>query len=172
MTQQDKLTELLNKQDLMNLSIEYCHAVDRGDTDLMLSLWWPEAEVDVGVFKGNALEYAKVITAPNEALKRCYHSVSNPIYKIDGTKARGQVYVNAATTTVADGEESQGLVGGRYVDEYELRDGVWKFLFRAFVIDWAYNFNGKDVWAGDLMSVFSYQGQTGEKDFGRQFLAS
>ena len=49
MTQQDKLTELLNKQDLMNLSIEYCHAVDRGDTDLMLSLWWPEAEVDVGV---------------------------------------------------------------------------------------------------------------------------
>ncbi len=29
------------------------------------------------------------------------------------------------------------LVGGRYFDKYERRDGAWKFLHRAIVTDWA-----------------------------------
>lgn len=171
MTQQEKINELLNKQDLLNLSYDYCRAVDRGDRGLMRTLWWPEARVDVGVFEGDALEYADVITAPNEALKRCSHAVSNPVFTIDGHRAKGQVYVNAATTSVVDGVESHGLVGGRYVDEYECRKGTWKFLFRAFVIDWAYTLKGEDVWASELVSIFSHQGQMNATDYGRKFLA-
>ena len=30
------------------------------------------------------------------------------------------------------------LIGGRYFDRYERRDGVWKFSYRAIVADWAW----------------------------------
>lgn len=172
MSQQDRIAELLDKQDLLDLSIHYAMAADRQDRQLMESLWWPEATVDVGVYEGNALDYSVFITTPSEGLKRCHHAVSNPVFKLDGDRAKGQVYVNAASTMVVGDQEVHALVGGRYVDEYQRRDGVWKFLLRSFVIDWAYSFNSDEVWAGDLMTVFKYQGKPAGADFGQQFLAS
>ena len=34
------------------------------------------------------------------------------------------------------------LVGGRYLDQYEKRDGVWKFTHRSLAMDWC---NVQDV---------------------------
>ena len=170
MIHDSQIETLIARQALLELSSRYCCAVDRLDTSLMTSLWWPGATVDVGVFEGDALAYSEVITTPNESLRRSHHSVSNPVYRLAGDTASGQVYVNAASTAVVEGKVVENLVGGRYVDEYERRDGEWRFTFRAFVIDWALSFDSAQVWGGDLMSVFPHQGARAASDFSRHFL--
>src|SRR3546814_15573870 len=37
------------------------------------------------------------------------------------------------------------LIGGRYFDKYEKRDGVWKFSHRSIVADWAYPANPSKI---------------------------
>jgi len=39
---------------------------------------------------------------------------------------------------IEDGSSADLLVGGRYFDNYEKCDGIWKFSLRAAGADWAY----------------------------------
>jgi hypothetical protein len=52
---------------------------------------------------------------------------------VRGDRAVGECYVIANAT--ADGTDT--LSGGRYIDAYERRNGVWKIASRTFVLDWS-----------------------------------
>ena len=39
---------------------------------------------------------------------------------------------------LSDDQNFDVLIGGRYFDEYEKRNGIWKFSSRAVDADWAY----------------------------------
>lgn len=149
----------LAKQALLELCHAYCVAVDRLDRPLMERLWWPEASVDVGVFAGNALDYAAAITAPNDALRRSFHLVANALFAVEGDEARGQVYVLASSTMVEEGEEVETLVGGRYLDRFARRRGEWRFLHRAFCLDFAWQFSPAAVRAPGLAAIFPQRGR-------------
>ncbi len=53
---------------------------------------------------------------------------------------RGETYLIAFHKVQADPDQEgeDVLVGGRYFDKYEKRDGVWKFLARSIDADWVY----------------------------------
>lgn len=57
---------------------------------------------------------------------------------VDGDAAEGEVYTIATHTFVADGRDVDVIVGGRYLDRYEKRDGTWKILERVIVTDTAH----------------------------------
>lgn len=124
---------LLSKQAIQELVMAYARGVDRADKELLASIFHEDAVVVSGVINGSGPEFAEGICDYVQAnLERCFHSVANIWIEVRGDKAVGESYV-IATSTVG-GKET--LTGGRYVDSYERRNGVWKISSRTFVMDW------------------------------------
>jgi hypothetical protein len=110
----------------------------------LASLWHEGAMVDVGgFFTGPATEYCDFVLDATSSLKRMYHSVANEWSRVDGDQAVAESYVIAFTTSApaaSSAEAAAGdvdeITGGRYLDRFERREGVWKFTNRSYVMDW------------------------------------
>lgn len=134
MTDQAATLEMLAARAAINdLVVAYCRGVDRADAALLLSLFWDDATVIAGPMDGPARDFAHGITAYCRAnMQHCFHAVSNQWVAVQGDSAIGEHYVTAQVR--AGGEDM--LTGGRYLDRYERRGGVWKIAHRRFVADW------------------------------------
>ena len=142
------VTNLLTKQQLHELVARYCHAVDRRDADELRQLWWPEGDIDFGLFKGKTAAFIDIICQPNAAVLTSFHSVSNEYFTLEGSQASGLCYVTAMSSVIDSGTgvTTDQLVGGRYLDRFEQRDGQWRFLDKLFVIDWNITQPHSGVW--------------------------
>lgn len=112
-------------------------AVDRADEALQRSLWHPGASVDLGsYFAGSAEEFCSWILETARSAVRMAHTVSNQWIQVDGADAVAETYVIGHDTRAGDDGNVDSLTGGRYLDRFQKRDGIWKFTHRTFVHDW------------------------------------
>ena len=54
---------------------------------------------------------------------------------VRGEHAQGELYTVAYHRTHPP-QAREIVIGGRYLDRYERRAGVWKFLHRSLALDW------------------------------------
>jgi hypothetical protein len=135
---EQSLRELLDKQALMELINTYCNAADRHDHDKMRALYHDDAIDDHGsFFKGLAMEFIDKLPEIQAPMEILHHNVTTVNLKLEGDRAEGEVYIIAFHKVRTDGGALDLLIGGRYFDKYEKRNGVWKFSHRAVVADWA-----------------------------------
>jgi hypothetical protein len=139
-----QLRALLDKEAIRELVQIYCRAADRHDHALMRSLYHEDAYDDHGsFFKGSAMEFIDMLPEIQKPMAILHHNVTTHNIMLDADNpdyAEGETYLIAFHKVKAD-EETPGfdvLVGGRYFDKYERRDGVWKFLSRSIDADWVY----------------------------------
>lgn len=163
-----QLATLQAKQDLHELLANYCTGVDRRDRALLESLWWPEATMDFGLFRGPAAQFCELITADNPAVEMTYHFTSNELFEIDGDRATGRAYVIGMSALRGEGEATQHVAAGRYLDHYERRDGVWKFSRRLFVLDLNFNEASTAVWDSGIGAAVT-RGQPNDDDIHYRF---
>lgn len=132
-TETSALDAALSRAAIHDLGMAYCRGVDRGDAALLASVFWEDSTVVSGIVNGPGAEFAEQITAYCMAnLDYCFHSVSNEWIEVRGDHAVGEHYVIA--NMLAGGQDV--MTGGRYIDSYERRGGVWKIKSRSFVTDW------------------------------------
>lgn len=126
------ITEILNR---------YCHGVDRCDMDLLKSAYWPDAIDEHGTFNGNALAFCEATLPALAAMTCTMHMVSNVQIRLDGDHAAVQSYCLAFHQIPATEQAgaSEMIVGGRYLDRMERRDGEWRIAHRLYVMDWNSN---------------------------------
>lgn len=138
-TREQQLDELLDKQAIHELLNAYCNAADRHDFDKMRALYHEDAIDDHGHFaNGPAMDFIDKLPAIQAGMAILHHNLTTVNLKLDGDRAEGEVYILAFHKVKDDGEGFDVLIGGRYFDKYEKRNGVWKFSHRAIVADWAY----------------------------------
>lgn len=127
----------LAKSDIQELICAQARALDRGDTNLLRSVWAPGATIDLGKFyAGDVDGYCEVMRTAALNVRRMSHSVNNIWVEVDGESAVAETYVIATATAATDHGDQDTLSGGRYLDRYQLLDGVWKCSHRTFVSDW------------------------------------
>ena len=124
------------KQDIHELIMAQARGLDRADLDLLRSLFHPGATVEAGVFDGTAEDFCPYILDATADMNAMSHAVANEWINVDGDVATAESYVVAFTSATIDGEDTDTFTGGRYVDRFERRDGVWKTTNRTFVLDW------------------------------------
>ncbi|MEZ5656430.1 MAG: nuclear transport factor 2 family protein [Sphingobium sp.] len=130
---QDIVDAVLSRAAIADLVCAYARGVDRGDVELLKSVFHDDATVMCGIANGRGTEFAQAIIAfVTDNLDRCFHSTSNSWIEVDGDSGAGEHYVIAHMT--AGGQDI--MTGGRYIDRYERRDGTWKIASRSFVMDW------------------------------------
>lgn len=138
-TLEKQLRELLDKQAIYELLCAYANAADRHDHVKMRQLYHEDAIDEHGHFaKGPAMEFIDKLPEIQKNMDILHHNVTTVNLKLDGNRAEGEVYIIAFHKVKDGGKGFDVLIGGRYFDKYEKRDGVWKFSHRSIVADWAY----------------------------------
>ena len=135
-----QLQELLDKKAIEEVVMRYGRTQDWLDTPGQDSCFWPDADIDFGFFKGNGADWVKAVMPEQEAIRR-WHMSTSLIVEVNGDHAVGECYgIAVGTGSDEDGNLVDNMYGGRYLDEYEKRDGQWRISKRTYILDWSHSF--------------------------------
>ncbi len=127
----------LDKQEIHEVIMRYCRAIDRCDEELLRSVYHSDAWDDHGVFKGKASDFIPMIMKMlHEEFLGTMHTICNELVELHGDTAYSESYVVAYHRTMRDGAEHEWVLGGRYVDRFERRQSTWKIAHRVVVYEW------------------------------------
>lgn len=133
-----QLQEMFDEFQLRKLVHGYCRAVDRGDVEHLRSLYHHDATDAHGAFStGSVDDFLGELAAARPYIRSMQHHITTVNFAISGDRAEGEIYTVADQTFIAGERDVDVVIGGRYLDEYEKRDGTWKFIQRMIVTDWA-----------------------------------
>jgi hypothetical protein len=123
---------------IQDVLVRYCRGIDRGDADLVRSVYWPDSYDDHGAYKGSGAEFADyAVPRLNAAYSATHHTILNSTVDLDGDVAHTETYVEAyhVSKPVPGQQQTVFLFAGRYVDRLEKRDGEWRIKHRVVVYD-------------------------------------
>ncbi|OBV10633.1 nuclear transport factor 2 family protein [Erythrobacter dokdonensis] len=133
-----QLQALLDKQAIAEVLQRYSRTLDWLDDEGQAGCFWPDAHIDYGFFTGSAADFLPVVMQIERASQRRWHFLSTPSIALHSSD-RASVECYGFATGIReqdDGTWSGGLYGGRYLDEFEKRDGEWRIASRRYIMDW------------------------------------
>lgn len=121
---------------LHELTMTYVRGADRADVAAMKSAFHVDGRMETGLADPAIERYAPAMVERTlSSFQTMFHSISNEKYEIAGNLARGECYVTAYALTAGD-DAREIMAGGRYLDRFERREGIWKISHRRYVQDW------------------------------------
>ena len=134
----ERLQELLDKQEIGDVIQRYCRTLDWLDPEGQSSCYWPDAHIEYGFFSGCAEDFLPAVMETERSLARRWHMLSQPLIRFSScTSASSECYgVFGGGRFQDDGSIAGDLIGGRYLDEWEKRDGEWRISARKYIVDW------------------------------------
>jgi hypothetical protein len=134
MDRDPELALLLDRQAIMDCLTRYTRGVDRLDRALLVSAYHPDAIDDHGIFVGGPEEFADwALAYHREHQIATNHLLSNHRCEIDGDTAHAETY---CTYVGVNRDGTIDVIGNRYVDRLEKRDGRWAILRRVCTVEW------------------------------------
>lgn len=180
---EQQIRELLDKQAIAEVIMTYARAIDRFEEDLLRSVFHPGSRHAHGfVGPSSDLALSSAPGAPKDfvayaldILRTCtrtHHQLGNIFIEIEGDDAYVETYFSAYHRLRAKGDplaaadscdtEMDWLVGGRYIDRMQKREGVWKISHRTGLTDWMRTEPPSSRGFVDIPADFS--GQRGPQD--------
>jgi hypothetical protein len=129
--------ELWARKEIEECLLRYTRGIDRHDDELAMSAYHPDARDDHVTFVGSGyglVEWAGGLHS--DQFRAHSHHITNTAIELEGDQAHVETYFIFAAVKL-DGFETV-LGGGRYVDRFERREGVWGIADRACVCEWGY----------------------------------
>jgi len=157
--------------EIMDCIHRYCHAVDRRRWSLMDSVFHADATYKFFSIEGTWRDFAAQAQALIDPIGPTHHQVSNIMVRFDGEIAHSETYLRAFHSVPADYPPwtvfsipggGNILIGGRYVDRFERRDGIWRIAHRTGLLDWRQDIKAEDGGLGRTPSV--WRGRFGASD--------
>jgi hypothetical protein len=138
--QAEALDRLLAKDAITEVLNRFARGADGADLTTIKSVYWPEATDDHGNFSGNAMAFAEHAMDVLKAFRTTMHFLTNiSIDFPDASQADSQCYFYAYHEHLPGPDGTPPMVtvvGGRYLDRFEQRDGEWRILTRVVTMDW------------------------------------
>jgi hypothetical protein len=130
--------ELLDRAQITDCLHRYTRGVDRHDAELIRSAYHVDGIDDHGTFFGTRDEFVEWVLDFHSDQVRHQHHLSNITIDLDGDVAHTETYY---FTVMQYRDETRPLSvnGGRYVDRFERRDGVWAIAERVSLNEWQHH---------------------------------
>jgi len=125
-----ELRALIDRQKIRDVLVRYCRGVDRGDRELLKSVYFDDAIDEHGMFTGRGVDFADYIVDYLKDIP-CQHVIANHTCDLRGDVAHTETY--CISFSRADGVDA--TVYNRYVDRFEKRNGEWRIAHRRVVLD-------------------------------------
>lgn len=135
----NEIRTLLDERAIRDVVLRYCRAVDRRQMDAVRACYHPDATDDHGAYKGGVDGFIEHAAAGLARYERTMHFTGNVIVELlDETHARSEAYTIAfhRLGPRKDRPARDHIVGFRYVDDFEKRNGEWRIARRVCVFDW------------------------------------
>jgi len=143
----DEISARLEIQDVL---FRYCRGVDRGDLEMIRSVYHPDAIDDHGSTASLGHEFAaKLVERLDEARSIGQRHITNVLIELNGGSAKVESYFISFVpdTNPTTGERTISFVNGRYLDRFEKRAEGWKIAHRKVVLDWSEQGGTATPWA-------------------------
>jgi hypothetical protein len=164
--------EMLDEYALRKLVHGYCRAVDRGDFDTLRALYHADADDRHGSLSSGSVEtFLRMLAETRPYIRSMQHHITTTNFALSGDVAEGEIYSIATHSFAAKDGETEVIVGGRYLDKYEKRDGTWKFITRCIVTDWAHINDPSAVDVSHPITRDTPQGRPGPDDPSHEFFS-
>lgn len=128
------VAELWARQQITDVVKRLARGTDRLDRELMVSCYHPDGFDDHNAFRGPPMEFADWVCEVLVAYVATHHFVADPLIRVDGETAQVDTYCEAHHV----GVDSDMVLGLRYLDRFERRDGQWRIARRVCAFDWTY----------------------------------
>jgi SnoaL-like domain len=98
------------------------------------------------------------------AMRLTQHNISNTFVHITGDTARAETNCVALHLIPTPDSEVEVVVGGRYLDRFEKREGRWLIAERLYVMDWNRTAPATMALEGGLFDGLQRRGARGNAD--------
>ena len=144
---EDSADESASRHQIAELTEAFCRSIDRCDEASLAAMFHRDGMVSNGVFMGSGSQFAAEICRTVRAVfNRTFHTITSQRLDIRGEQATGETHiVIVGAMTRDDGAPAEIVSHGVYIDRFERRSGVWKFLERRFLCDWAFEGSPADA---------------------------
>ena len=143
-----KLQRLIDRQEIYDCLVRFTRGVDRFDRDVLISAFHEDATDDHGAFVGSPAEFADWDFVAHEGQHKTMHFMGNHTCDIKGNEAHAETY---CVYFGYNKDSTLDVVGCRYIDRLEKRDGDWRISDRVCVLEW----NGQLKFGDEVKSVIS-----------------
>lgn len=128
------LEELAAQLEIREALFRFCRGVDRGIKEEMLSAFHPDAS-DAHGPGGPAVVADALVQKFDDTPGIGQHHITNVLAYVTGDVASVESYFIIFNAQDPSRGGSHDLVGGRYLDRFERREGRWLIAHREIVVD-------------------------------------
>jgi hypothetical protein len=128
------IDDLLAREEIGDVIKRLARGTDRLDEELMASCYHPDGFDDHNSFRGSGREFARWVVEVLPHFETTMHFIGSPLIRLDGDTAHTDTYCVAHHLRA----DSDMILGLRYVDRFERRDGRWLIARRVCAFDWSY----------------------------------
>src|SRR4051794_29089650 len=136
------LEELLVREEITDVIKRLARGTDRLDEQAMASCYHDDGFDDHNSFRGSGTEFAAWVCEVLPHFETTMHFIGDPYVRLQERAQVAQVdtYCVAHHISKPDdaGDQTDMVLGLRYVDRFERRDGRWRIAKRVCAFDWTY----------------------------------
>jgi hypothetical protein len=137
----DRIDQLVSRAEIAEVVIRYVRAIDRMDEVLLRSCFHPDSRHRHGAFEGLSFDFCSRAMEICRQVVATHHQLGPVSIELAGDTAYAETYFTAhhrfgEVPPPGGRPHEDRFMGGRYVDRFERRDGVWKIAERTGVNDW------------------------------------
>jgi hypothetical protein len=141
MTDETGLEALTSRSEISEVVLRYVRAIDRCDETLLRSCFHSDARHRHGGFDGTSADFCTFALAICRGLVATHHQLGPVSIELAGEVAYVETYFTShhrfGAEPPAGGRPHQDrFMGGRYIDRFERREGVWKIAARHGLNEW------------------------------------
>ena len=118
--------------------VRYCRGVDRRDRELIRSTYHADAEDDHGTYQGGLEGFLDFVeNEVHSRFRTTMHKLGQALIEVQGDRARSETYAVCHHVSEEGGlDVSDSVMGIRYLDHFERRDGEWRIAQRLLLWEW------------------------------------
>jgi hypothetical protein len=126
--------ELLIREEITDVIKRLARGTDRLDEAAMASCYHPDGFDDHNSFRGSGTEFAAWVCEVLPHFEATMHFIGPPAIRVEGEIAHCDTYCVAHHVA----KDTDMVLGLRYVDRFERRNGTWLIAKRVCAFDWTY----------------------------------
>lgn len=135
------IEELWAREQIRDCLYRYSRGIDRYDVDLVRSCYHADAVEAHGVYNGDLEGFIGLVhqfRGPDSEFGIMQHVITNSLIERTGDVAHVESYLyNPLVPRDPESGLPDILVGGRFIDRFEFRDGRWAIAERRVVFDYS-----------------------------------
>jgi SnoaL-like domain len=129
-----EVSEIIAREEIRDVVKRLARGTDRLDAEMMASCYHPDGFDDHNAFRGSGTEFAAWVCEVLPAFEATHHFIADPDIRLSGDVAQVDTYCIAHHV----GTDTDMVLGLRYVDRFEKREGRWLIARRVCAFDWHY----------------------------------